>query len=427
MRILLLGSGGREHALAWKIAQSSLLDELFIAPGNVGTSQCGTNINIKISDFRAIKEVVIQHNINLVVVGSEAPLVMGIHDFFLKDSELKHINVIGPQKKAALLESSKDFAKQFMSRHAIPTARYETFTAETFEEGLLFLESLEAPYVLKADGLAAGKGVIIVETLQEAKDALSEMLLNAKFGTASSKVIIEEFLKGEEFSIFVLTDGKSYKILPEAKDYKRISEGDKGLNTGGMGAISPVSFVDTILFQKVEEQIIIPTIRGLQQENIPYRGFIFFGLIKVGNTPFVIEYNVRLGDPETQVILPRLKSDLLDLFEGLLSETLSERDVVFDPRSAASVVIASGGYPEKYLKGKPITGIDTIDKALIFHAGTKNNEHQQLITDGGRVLTITAYGSTLESAINNAYENVQKIHFNKSYFRKDIGHDLLKI
>jgi len=426
MRILLLGSGGREHALAWKIAQSSLLDELFIAPGNAGTAQCGTNIEVKISDFNAIKNIVIQNNINLVVVGSEELLVAGVHDFFLKDDKIKHVKVIGPQQKATLLESSKHFAKQFMNRHAIPTARYDSFTKDTLEDGLLFLEKLSPPYVLKADGLAAGKGVLILETLQQAKDALTEMLVNEKFGRASSKVVIEEFLKGQEFSVFVLTDGKSYKILPEAKDYKRIGEGDKGLNTGGMGAVSPVTFVDPVFFQKVEDQIIIPTIKGLQQENIPYCGFLFFGLIKVNNQPLVIEYNVRLGDPETQVVLPRLKSDLLDLFEGLISDTLSERDVVFDNRHAVSVVISSAGYPEKYIKGKVIEGIDNIDNAIVFHAGTEIN-NKQLITNSGRVIAVTSYGTNLENTINNVYENVQKIHFNKSYFRKDIGLDLLKI
>jgi len=425
MRVLILGSGGREHALAWKIAQSSLLDELFIAPGNVGTKQCGTNIDIKISDFRAVKNAVLQHAIDLVVVGSEELLVAGIHDFFLKDTQLEHVHIIGPQKDAARLESSKDFAKQFMYEHGIPTAQYQSFSEETIDQGIAFLERLSPPYVLKADGLAAGKGVLIIESLQEAIEELEQMLRGKKFGKASETVVIEEFLSGEEFSMFVLTDGESYKILPEAKDYKRIGEGDIGLNTGGMGAVSPVPFVHPILFQKVEEQIIIPTIRGLQQDGIPYRGFIFFGLIKVGNNPFVIEYNCRLGDPETQVILPRLKSDLLDLFEGLVSSTLSERDVVFDPRSVATVVMASDGYPQKYRKGKTITGLENANLNLVFHAGTSRTDNN-IVTAGGRVLAVSAYGQTLQQAVEHAYQDVQKIHFNKAYFRKDIGKDVLK-
>jgi len=423
MRILLLGSGGREHALAWKIAQSSLLDALFIAPGNAGTSSCGIHLPLKISNFRAVKEAVIEHRINFIVVGSEELLANGIHDFFLHDPQVAHVKVIGPQQVGAQLESSKDFAKQFMARHQIPTARYGTFTEHQFNEACLFLDNLSPPYVLKADGLASGKGVLILDSLQEAKAELTNMLSGEKFGKAGTCVVIEEFLDGQEFSVFILTDGKSYKLLPEAKDYKRIGDGDTGLNTGGMGAISPVPFVDNYFMQLVEHQIIIPTIEGLIKDNIPYTGFLFFGLIKVGDSPFVIEYNCRLGDPETQVILPRLKSDLLDLFDGLASSTLSERDVVFDSRCAATVIMASGGYPETFQKGKRIEGLDAPSPSLIFHAGTKST-NQLVHTAGGRVLAITSYGQSLPTAVHTSYNTIHNIHFDQAYYRKDIGKDV---
>jgi len=424
MKILLLGSGGREHALAWKLAQSSALTELFIAPGNAGTKNHGKNVDIKPTDFPAIKNFVLENQIEMVIVGPEDPLVLGIHDFFLADDEIKHIGVVGPQKMAAQLEGSKDFAKEFMKRHNIPTAKYETFTKDTLEEGYKFLESMSAPYVLKADGLAAGKGVVIPNTLQEAKAELKSMLQDAKFGDASSKVVIEQFLSGIELSVFVLTDGESYKILPEAKDYKRIGEGDKGLNTGGMGAVSPVPFADSAFMDKVENQIIIPTIKGLKQDNIPYKGFIFFGLINVKNEPYVIEYNCRMGDPETEVVMPRLKSDLIDLLEGVISNTLSERDIQFDERSAATVMMVSGGYPEEYEKGKQIFGLNSITNSIVFHAGTVS-DGPAVMTAGGRVLAITSYGRTLENALEKSYNSINNIEFDKSYYRKDIGFDVI--
>ena len=424
MRVLLLGSGGREHALSWKIAQSSQLEELFIAPGNAGTRQYGKNVDLSTTDFPSIKTFVLENQINMVVVGPEEPLVLGIHDYFLADEELKNVPIIGPAKAGAQLEGSKDFAKQFMYRHAIPTAKYATFTKETLEQGYRFLESMKPPYVLKADGLAAGKGVLILENLQEAKVELKAMLANAKFGNASSRVVIEQFLKGIELSVFVITDGEAYKLLPEAKDYKRIGEGDTGLNTGGMGAVSPVSFADPAFMDKVKNQVIIPTVKGLRQENIPYKGFIFFGIINVKGDPYVIEYNCRLGDPETEVIIPRLKSDILDLFEGVASNTLSERDVQFVEKSAATVMMVAGGYPEAYENGKQIFGLNSIDESIVFHAGT-SSDGPAVLSAGGRVLAITSYGKTVQAALTRSYDSAQKIEFEGAYYRKDIGFDVI--
>lgn len=424
MRVLILGSGGREHAFAWKIAQSSILEELFIAPGNAGTRNFGKNVALSPTDFEGIKAFVLENHIEIVVVGPEDPLVLGIHDFFLADDAIKHVGIIGPQKIAAQLEGSKDFAKEFMKRHNIPTAKYATFTKDTLEEGYRFLESMSAPYVLKADGLAAGKGVLIPTTLAEAKKELKSMLADAKFGDASSKVVIEQFLKGIELSVFVVTDGDSFKLLPEAKDYKRIGEGDTGLNTGGMGAISPVPFADATFMEKIKNQIIIPTVKGLKQDGIPYKGFIFFGLINVKNEPYVIEYNCRMGDPETEVVIPRLKSDLLDLFEGIACNTLSERDIQFDERSAATIMMVSGGYPESYEKGKQIYGLNSISDSLVFHAGT-SSDGPAVMSAGGRVLSITSYGKNVESAVKKSYDSISKIEFENSYFRKDIGFDVI--
>jgi phosphoribosylamine--glycine ligase len=425
MRILLLGSGGREHALAWKIAQSSMLEELFIAPGNAGTRQHGKNVNIDPLNFEQVKTFVLENNIELVLVGPEEPLVNGIHDFFLADEQLSKIAVVGPGKVGAQLEGSKDFAKQFMQRHNIPTAKYATFTKDTLENGYRFLEGTKAPYVLKADGLAAGKGVVILEDLQEAKDELKSMLADAKFGEASSRVVIEQFLKGIELSVFVITDGDSYKILPEAKDYKRIGEGDTGLNTGGMGAVSPVPFADNTFKDKIENQIIIPTIKGLKAEKILYKGFIFFGLINVKGEPYVIEYNCRMGDPETEVVIPRLRSDLLDLLEGVATNTLSERDIQFTEQCAATVMMVSGGYPESYQKGKQIFGINTVTESIVFHAGT-SADGPSITSAGGRVLAVTSYGKNLEAALRRSYESIGKIEFDKAYYRKDIGFDVVK-
>ncbi|MDP4685037.1 MAG: phosphoribosylamine--glycine ligase [Crocinitomicaceae bacterium] len=425
MRILLLGSGGREHALAWKIAQSSMLEELFIAPGNAGTRQHGKNVNIDPLNFEQVKTFVLENNIELVLVGPEEPLVNGIHDFFLADEQLSKIAVVGPGKVGAQLEGSKDFAKQFMQRHNIPTAKYATFTKDTLENGYRFLEGTKAPYVLKADGLAAGKGVVILEDLQEAKDELKSMLADAKFGEASSRVVIEQFLKGIELSVFVITDGDSYKILPEAKDYKRIGEGDTGLNTGGMGAVSPVPFADNTFKDKIENQIIIPTIKGLKAEKILYKGFIFFGLINVKGEPYVIEYNCRMGDPETEVVIPRLRSDLLDLLEGVATNTLSERDIQFTEQCAATVMMVSGGYPESYQKGKQIFGINAVTESIVFHAGT-SADGPSITSAGGRVLAVTSYGKNLEAALRRSYESIGKIEFDKAYYRKDIGFDVVK-
>ncbi len=424
MRVLLLGSGGREHALAWKMAQSSMLEELFIAPGNAGTRQHGKNVAVNPTDFPAVKEFVLDNAINMVVVGPEEPLVKGIHDFFLADDQLKNVPVIGPAKIAAQLEGSKDFAKQFMFRHNIPTAKYATFTKDTLEDGYKFLDSMTPPYVLKADGLAAGKGVLILEDINEAKAELKNMLADAKFGEASSRVVIEQFLKGIELSVFVLTDGDSYKLLPEAKDYKRIGEGDTGLNTGGMGAVSPVPFADAAFMDKVQNQVIIPTVKGLKQDGIPYKGFIFFGLINVKGEPYVIEYNCRMGDPETEVVIPRLKSDLLDLFEGVASNTLSERDIQFVDKCATTVMMVSGGYPEDYQKGKQIYGLNTVIDSIVFHAGT-SSDGPAVLSAGGRVLAITSYGKHLDGALAKSYDSAAKIEFEGAYYRKDIGFDVV--
>jgi phosphoribosylamine--glycine ligase len=425
MNVLILGGGGREHALAWKIAQSSDLEQLYIAPGNAGTQLEGTNVDLDVNDFEGIKALVLEKNINMVVVGPEAPLVNGIWDFFNEDEQLKEVCVIGPSKKGATLEGSKDFAKDFMKRHNIPTAKYGTFTKSTLKDGYAFLETMQAPYVLKADGLAGGKGVVILDTLSEAKAELKSMLAGAKFGAASSKVVIEEFLKGIELSVFIITDGVSYKLLPSAKDYKRIGDGDEGLNTGGMGAVSPVPFADREFMEKVDLRIIRPTVRGFAADEMPYNGFVFIGLMNVKGEPYVIEYNVRMGDPETEAVLPRLKSDLLDLFEGIASGTLSERDVNIDPRTTATVMMVAGGYPGSYEKGKAITAPQKIEKGLIFHAGTKTVGGQP-VTNGGRVIAVTSYGKNIEDARKKCYESVEKVDFDGMYFRKDIGVDLIK-
>lgn len=422
MNILLLGSGGREHALAWKIAKSSKLDKLFIAPGNAGTNQVGTNVNIKAEDFDAIKDFVLGNDIKMVVCGPEAPLVAGISDFFKNDEELKNIPVVGPSKEGAQLEGSKEYAKEFMLRHGIPTAAYKSFTKETLAEGKEFLKTLKAPYVLKADGLAAGKGVLIINDLEEAQKELEEML-GGMFGDASSTVVIEEFLSGIECSVFALTDGKNYVILPEAKDYKRIGEGDTGLNTGGMGSISPVSFADEEFMTKVEERIVKPTIDGLNKENIDYKGFVFFGLIKVGNDPYVIEYNVRMGDPETESVMLRLENDLVELFEATFAGTLSEQKIIKDPRFAVSVMLVAGGYPGDYEKGKVMTGFEEVTDSILFHAGTTVKDGN-IVTNGGRVIAVSSYGKDKAEALATSFKNAQKINYEGKYFRSDIGFDL---
>lgn len=425
MNILVLGSGGREHAFTHKLSQSKKINKLFVAPGNAGTDKIAINIAINPTDFEAVKKVVLEQDINMVVVGPEAPLVEGVHDFFLSDEELKSVPVIGPKKDGALLEGSKDFSKQFMEKHNIPTAKYQSFTSETLEEGFAFLETLKPPFVLKADGLAAGKGVLILDDLSEAKTELKEMLRNKKFGAASATVVIEEFLKGIELSVFVLTDGKSYKVLPSAKDYKRIGEGDTGLNTGGMGAISPVPFANDDFLGKVEERIIKPTVNGLQKDGIDYRGFIFIGLMNVAADPFVIEYNVRMGDPETEVVLPRIESDLLELFEGVATQTLEEKSLNVTDKTATTVMLVSGGYPEAYEKGKEIIGLNEVEGSLVFHAGTKKDA-DKVVTNGGRVIAVTSFGDTIEEALKVSYNNIDKLSFEKINYRKDIGFDLVK-
>tara|TARA_R110000787_G_scaffold109035_2_gene217514 strand:+ start:1497 stop:2771 length:1275 start_codon:yes stop_codon:yes gene_type:complete len=423
MNILILGSGGREHTFAYKIVQSNRCSQLFVAPGNAGTSEIATNVSISVNDFEAIKNCVISNDIKMVIVGPEDPLVNGIADYFLSSSELKNVMLIGPSKAGALLEGSKERAKEFMIDHQIPTAAYQSFTKETLKEGQLFLETLKPPFVLKADGLAGGKGVLILNNIEEAKNELEDMLSNSKFGAASSTVVIEEFLDGIELSVFVLTDGKNYKILPTAKDYKRIGEGDTGLNTGGMGAISPVPFADDVLMQKIEERVVIPTVNGLQKENIDYKGFVFIGLINVNNEPFVIEYNVRMGDPETEVVLPRIKSDLVELFEATFHQELDKTSIEIDERAATTVMLVSGGYPEAYEKGKIISGIKNIEDSIVFHAGTTIKD-EKIITNGGRVLAITSMDMDYKKALKKSYQNIEKLHFDTMNYRKDIGFDL---
>jgi phosphoribosylamine--glycine ligase len=424
MNILILGSGGREHAFTLKLVESSKVNTVFVAPGNAGTAKIATNVAISPTDFEAIKNTVLENEINMVVVGPEAPLVNGVHDFFLADNELKDIPVIGPKKDGALLEGSKDFSKQFMEKHNVPTAKYKSFNNSNLEEGFAFLETLQPPYVLKADGLAAGKGVLILNSLQEAKSELKEMVSNQKFGEASSTVVIEEFLKGIELSVFVLTDGKNYKILPSAKDYKRIGEGDVGLNTGGMGAISPVPFADEAFLNKVEELVVKPTIDGLQKEGIDYKGFIFIGLMNDNGNPSVVEYNVRMGDPETEVVLPRIESDLFDLFDGVANQTLNEKSFSVTNQTATTVMLVSGGYPEAYQKNKEISGLENVVNSTVFHAGT-TLDNNKIVTSGGRVMAITSFGDSIQEALDKSYDSIEKISFDDMNYRKDIGFDLI--
>ncbi|MFC7446045.1 Phosphoribosylamine--glycine ligase [Mesoflavibacter sp. HG96] len=424
MNILVLGSGGREHTITWKLAQSEKCGNLFVAPGNSGTAKIAKNVPVSVTDFPAIKDVVLNNNIEMVIVGPEDPLVQGVHDYFLADEELKNVAVIGPQKAAATLEGSKEFAKEFLFRHNIPTAAYQSFNAQNVEEGYAFLETLNPPYVLKADGLAAGKGVVILNDLDEAKAELKSMLVDAKFGDASTKVVIEEFLDGIELSCFVLTDGKNYKILPTAKDYKRIGEGDTGLNTGGMGAVSPVPFADQAFLDKIENQIVKPTIEGLQKDNLPYKGFVFIGLIKVGDDPKVIEYNVRMGDPETEVVLPRLKNDFVVLMDAIATQTLDKIILEVDQRAATTIMLVSGGYPEAYEKGKEIFGVEKPTESILFHAGAQEKDGK-IVTSGGRVMAVTSYGETYQEAIKKSYQTIENnLKFDKMYYRKDIGFDL---
>jgi len=425
MNILLLGSGGREHALAWKIAQSPLLDHLFIAPGNAGTASLGTNINLKLNDFEAIKEFILDMKIDMLVVGPEQPLVDGIYDFIKSDSQIKDTIIIGMSKQGAQLEGSKDFAKEFMMKYNVPTAAYQSFNSENIEEGKKFLETLNAPYVLKADGLAGGKGVLILDDIEEAKQGLSDMLLSGKFGKAGSNVVIEEYLDGIELSVFILTDGTDYIILPEAKDYKRIGEGDTGLNTGGMGSISPVPFADKEFMQKVDERIIKPTVKGIKAEGMDYTGFVFIGLMNVGGDPYVIEYNVRMGDPETESVVPRIKNDLLEIFIQLGEGKLSEAKIEIDSRYVASVMLVAGGYPESYEKGKKISGLEKVDGNIVFHAGTTMDEFGVVYTNGGRIMTITSFGKDLQAALDKSYETAKTIKFDKMYYRTDLGKDLM--
>ncbi|HLN72516.1 MAG: phosphoribosylamine--glycine ligase [Methylococcaceae bacterium] len=422
MNILIVGSGGREHAMAWKIKQSPKLNQLFIAPGNAGTSLLGTNLPVGVSDFEGLKKAALDNKIDLILVGPEVPLCEGLHDYFLEDKNLKHIKIVGPQKLGAQLEGSKDFAKEFMMRHHIPTAKYYSVTKETLSEGLAFLKTMRSPYVLKADGLAAGKGVLIINELFEAEQSLIEML-DGQFGAASTKVVVEEFLSGIECSVFAITDGKDYKILPVAKDYKRIGEGDSGLNTGGMGSISPVPFANEAFMKKVEERIIRPTVLGLQDDHIPYNGFIFFGLINCNEEPMVIEYNVRMGDPETETVMLRIKSDFVDLLIGAAEGTLGEKAIEIDPRTAAAVMLVSGGYPGSYEKGKVIRGLDKVQDSFVFHAGT-NNKNGEVCTDGGRVIAISSYGDSMKEALDCSYKNAQLIDYEGKYYRKDLGFDL---
>ncbi|MDA8531408.1 phosphoribosylamine--glycine ligase [Flavobacteriaceae bacterium] len=423
MNVLVLGSGGREHTFAWKIAKSPLCADLYVAPGNSGTASIATNLDISVNDFEGVKSAVLKHNIEMLIVGPEDPLVNGVHDFFLNDYALKHVAVIGPQKAAATLEGSKEFAKEFLFRHNIPTAAYESFTANNLDKGFSFLETLSPPYVLKADGLAAGKGVLIIDDLEEAKLELKNMLVDSKFGNASRKVVIEEFLDGIELSCFVLTDGIHYKILPTAKDYKRIGEGDTGLNTGGMGAISPVPFADEALLNKIEERIVKPTIEGLKKDKTPYKGFIFIGLIVVNNEPLVIEYNVRMGDPETEAVLPRINTDLMEIFIAIKNQNLNTINLEVNPKTATTVVLVSGGYPEAYEKGKTISGFENVQEAIVFHAGAQHS-NDEVVTSGGRVMAITALGSDHKEALNKAYNEISKIKFEGMNFRKDLGFDL---
>jgi len=423
MNILILGSGGREHTFAYKIAQSNRCEKLFVAPGNAGTASIATNVDLKVTDFEAVKKCVVENNIEMVIVGPEDPLVHGIADYFAETPKLKHVMLIGPSKRGALLEGSKQRAKEFMMQHNIPTAAYESFTEESLEAGKAFLEKLKPPYVLKADGLAAGKGVLILKDLNEAKQELENMLTHSKFGEASSKVVIEEFLDGIELSVFVLTDGKNYKILPTAKDYKRIGEGDTGLNTGGMGAVSPVPFADAILMKKIEERIVKPTVNGLSKEKIDYKGFVFIGLIKVDNEPYVIEYNVRMGDPETEVVLPRIKTDLVDLLEATYRQNLGNFNIEIDCRAATTVMLVSGGYPENYEKGKEISGLKDVDGSIVFHAGTKS-ENGKTLTNGGRVLAVTSLDDDFKKALKKSYQNIEKLSFDRMQYRSDIGFDL---